>query len=392
MCTPWSLDGLENVGFRGEDPSGAYISALATLEPPLSVKKGCGLVAVGQRGPMSSMGRRLRRRERLAAGDENADMVEDGDEEGRLSVFTVHPDGSFGPENFAALPAPVECISPAGPGRVLVGAGDTVYLMRLTSAPGDDGAENDKVKFSLEAQKESGRGRVVALAAYAPRPGDVSDSITVAIATERDGVTLVDVKPSIEGNDGAFKMRFEDAAADPVVRNVVALTARGTDEVAGIDAESRVFVLRRTPKRERDLAAVGNARVLEKNLSIQASFNHRVEPSAAAASDDGSLVVATSDGGVSLFAELSMAEFAVLREAQLRAEAHLAPVLGDSSRGGGKDVPEVIDGYLLEQFAMLPAGVQRDILSGMPVQATISTIQRALERVSKCDELPRLCQ
>ena len=87
-----------------------------------------------------------------------------------------------------------------------------------------------------------------------------------------------------------------------------------------------------------------------------------------------------------------MAEFAVLREAQLRAEAHLAPVLGDSSRGGGKDVPEVIDGYLLEQFAMLPAGVQRDILSGMPVQATISTIQRALERVSKCDELPRLCQ
>ena len=392
MCTPWSLDGLENVGFRGEDPSGAYISALATLEPPLSVKKGCGLVAVGQRGPMSSMGRRLRRRERLAAGDENADVVEDGDEEGRLSVFTVHPDGSFGPENFAALPAPVECISPAGPGRVLVGAGDTVYLMRLTSAPGDDGAENDKVKFSLEAQKESGRGRVVALAAYAPRPGDVSDSITVAIATERDGVTLVDVKPSIEGNDGAFKMRFEDAAADPVVRNVVALTARGTDEVAGIDAESRVFVLRRTPKRERDLAAVGNARVLEKNLSIQASFNHRVEPSAAAASDDGSLVVATSDGGVSLFAELSMAEFAVLREAQLRAEAHLAPVLGDSSRGGGKDVPEVIDGYLLEQFAMLPAGVQRDILSGMPVQATISTIQRALERVSKCDELPRLCQ
>ena len=93
-----------------------------------------------------------------------------------------------------------------------------------------------------------------------------------------------------------------------------------------------------------------------------------------------------------------MAEFAVLREAQLRAEAHhLAPVLGAdekqcSSRGGGKDVPEVIDGYLLEQFAMLPAGVQRDILSGMPVQATISTIQRALERVSKCDELPRLCR
>jgi len=199
------------------------------------------------------------------------------------------------------------------------------------------------------------------------------------------------VKPSIEGNDGAFtKMRFEDAAADPVVRNVVALAARGTDEVAGIDAEGRVFVLRRTPKRERDLAAVGNARVLEKNLSIQASFNHRVEPSAAAASGDGSLVVATSDGGVSLFAELSIAEWAVLREAQLRAEAHLAPVLGAdekqcSSQGGGKDVPEVIDGYLLEQFAMLPAGVQRDILSGMPVQATISTIQRALERVSKCE-------
>ena len=152
-------------------------------------------------------------------------MVEDGDEEGRLSVFTVHPDGSFGPENFAALPAPVECISPAGPGRVLVGAGDTVYLMRLTRPPATTAPKTTK-SFSWRLR----RSRDVVESWRLPRMRHARRCIGQYHGGDRHGTRrwiLVD-EAFDRGERRCFhEDAFQDAAADPVVRNVVALAARG---------------------------------------------------------------------------------------------------------------------------------------------------------------------
>ena len=379
------------------------VTALASCEPPAEVDG--GVLAVGTSNPTPFA--RFRRME--GGGDREDDL------EGH--VFLMHladEDEAVDAENaeeaketrgarervsVAAtvhLPRPVTCVA-AGPfGTVIVASGRETHVVRVEANRFKiDGwaATQGAVVASLVATHAS-RRPVLAVAASPPsRENDDASSrvsFALAVASRRDGVILARVDAPSREPDGWRDARVAHVAADATTRDATALAMRRRGEVAGIDAEGRVFVLqnRNDPrgqrqKREREaneggdgsrerrfgeVSTGGSGREPgpsspERRLVVAASFTIRAIPSAMTTSTASTasttahptsttdrpttdattfdpsdetfgpaLIVGTREGGAAEMREISAADWATLREVQSRMETHrlLASVLGAS--------------------------------------------------------------
>ena len=382
------------------------VTALASCEPPAEVDG--GVLAVGTSNPTP-----FARFRRIEGGGDREDDLEG-------HVFLMHladEDEAMDAENaeeaketrgarekvsVAAtvhLPRPVTCVA-AGPfGTIIVASGRETHVVRVEANRFKiDGwaATQGAVVASLVATHAS-RRPVLAVAAFPPSReiDDASSrvSFALAVASRRDGVILARVDAPSREPDGWRDARVAHVAADATTRDATALAMRRRGEVAGIDAEGRVFVLqnRNDPrgqkqKREREadegedgsrrfgeVSTGGSGREPgpsspERRLVVAASFTIRAIPSAMTttastastasttahptsttdrpvsnstdamtfdASDETfgpALIVGTREGGAAEMREISAADWATLREVQSRMETHrlLASVLGAS--------------------------------------------------------------